>query len=227
MKNNVKISEDLNNIDSSCTNDESEDWKSYVSHNDQDSDVSFKSDNDEEVDATEIEEEGWIECIKKEFQWSYEKDGRMRKQDTATWLKKIKWRLTMRIATSSSERWLLKTTEWNPDLSSKYRSHRSNGRSTKRWEDDINEFHKKVDEKTENLIRSSIQINKKWINTVKDRKRCTLLEEKLTTNSEGRHENNTRTRRTNSHNIPTRNINEVKLSDEESADITWRKWKED
>ena len=57
----------------------SENWKSYVSHNDKDSDVSFESDNDEEVDAAEIEEEDWIECIKKEFQWSYENDERMRK----------------------------------------------------------------------------------------------------------------------------------------------------
>ena len=37
----VKTSEDLNNIDSSCTDDESEDGKSSVSHNDQDSDVTM------------------------------------------------------------------------------------------------------------------------------------------------------------------------------------------
>ena len=38
--------------------------KSDISHNDQDSDVSFESDNDEEIDAAEIEEEDWIEYIK-------------------------------------------------------------------------------------------------------------------------------------------------------------------
>ena len=51
----VKNSEDKK-IDSSCTNDESEDGKSDTSHNDQDSDVSFEIDNDEEIDAAEIEE---------------------------------------------------------------------------------------------------------------------------------------------------------------------------
>ena len=61
----VKNSEDINDIDSSCTNDESEDGKSDTSHNDQDSDVSFEIDNDEEIDAAEIEEEEWVEYIKR------------------------------------------------------------------------------------------------------------------------------------------------------------------
>ena len=52
-------------IDSSCTNDESEDGKSDTSHNDQDSDVSLEIDNDEEIDAAEIEEEEWVEFIQK------------------------------------------------------------------------------------------------------------------------------------------------------------------
>ena len=69
MKHKVKTSEDLNNIDSSCTDDESEDGKSYVSHNDQDSDVSFESDNDEEIDAAEIEEEDWAAPMKPWRRW--------------------------------------------------------------------------------------------------------------------------------------------------------------
>ena len=48
----VKTRKEFDNIDS-------------VSHNDQDSDVSFESDNDEEIDAAEIEEEDWVDCIKK------------------------------------------------------------------------------------------------------------------------------------------------------------------
>ena len=44
MKHKAKNSDELDNIDSSCTDDESEDGQSSVSHNDQDSDVSFKSD---------------------------------------------------------------------------------------------------------------------------------------------------------------------------------------
>ena len=73
MKHKVKTIEYLSNIDSSCTDDESEDGKSYVSHNDQDSDVSFESDNDEEIDAAEIEEEDWVECIKRSTNQAMEK----------------------------------------------------------------------------------------------------------------------------------------------------------
>ena len=133
--------------------------------------------------------------------------------------KTMKWGLALRIATSPSDRWLIKAAEWNPELSSTYRTNRSIGRPRKRWEDDINEFLKQVEEETENLTESSNQINKTWINKAKDRGRWTLLEENYTTNSEGRHENNTRTRR-NSHNIPARYVNGVTLSDEELAGIT-------
>ena len=65
MKHKVKTSEDLNDIDSSCTDDESEDGKSVISPNDQDSAMSFESGNDEEIDAAELEEEDWIEYIKR------------------------------------------------------------------------------------------------------------------------------------------------------------------
>ena len=47
--------------DSSCSGDESEDGQISISHKDQDSDVSFESDFDEEMDTTEIEEEDWAE----------------------------------------------------------------------------------------------------------------------------------------------------------------------
>ena len=52
------------------------------------------------------------------------------------------------------------------------------GRPRKRWEDDINEFLKLVEDETENLTKSSSQINKTWINTAKDSGRWALLEEK-------------------------------------------------
>ena len=133
--------------------------------------------------------------------------------------KKMKWRLAMRIATSPSERWLIKAAEWNPELSSKYRTNKAIGRPRKRWEDDINEFLKQVEEETENLTESSNQINKTWINTAKDCGRRTSFEENYTMTSEGRHEKYTRMRR-NSHNIPARYVNGVKRSDEEVANIT-------
>ena len=127
--------------------------------------------------------------------------------------RKMTWRLAMRIATSQKDRWLIKAAEWNPKLSSKYRTNRSRGRPRKRWEDEINEFLKQIDDETENLTESSNHINKNWINTAKERGRWTLLEENYTKNSF------TRTRR-NSHNRPARYVNGVKLSDEEKAGIT-------
>ena len=124
MKHKVETSEDLNDIDSSCTDDESEDGKSDISHNDQDSDVSFESDNDEEIDAAEIEEEDWVEYIKRSTNEAMEK---MENEKIRCWnvtQRKMKWRLAMRIALSPNERWLLKAAEWNPELSSKYRTNR-------------------------------------------------------------------------------------------------------
>ena len=139
----------------------------------------------------------------------------MLKQDS----QKMKWRLALRIATSPSERWLIKAAEWNPELSSKYRTNRAIGRPRKRWEDDINEFLKQVVEKTENLTESSNQINNTWINTAKDRGRWSLHDENYTMTSEERHEINSRTRRQwsdterrrSSHNYITQVKNEIMI----------------
>ena len=130
----------LRTAKTSCTNDESEDRESDTSHNDQDSDVSFEIDIDEEIDAAEIDEEEWIEYIRRSTIEVIEK---MENEKIRCWKltqRKMKWRLAMRIATSQKERWLIKAAEGNPELSSKYRTNRSIGRPRKRWEDDINEF---------------------------------------------------------------------------------------
>ena len=92
---------------------------------------------------------------------------------------KMKWKFALRIATSPSERWLNKAAEWNPELSSRYRTNRATGRPRKRWEDDINEFLKQEFEEIENPIESNNQTNKTWINIAKDRRRWALLEENL------------------------------------------------
>ena len=65
VKHKVKTSEEFDNIDSSCTDDGRGDGQSSVSHNDQDSDVSLEIGTDEEIDAAEIEEEEWIEYIRR------------------------------------------------------------------------------------------------------------------------------------------------------------------
>ena len=79
VKHKVKNSADINDIDSSCTNDESEDGKSDTSHNDQDSDVSFEIDNDEDIDAAEIEEEDSVEYIQRSIIEAMEKRWKMRR----------------------------------------------------------------------------------------------------------------------------------------------------
>ena len=111
-KHTVKNSEDINDIDSSCTYDESEDGKSDTSHNDQDSDVSFEIDNDEEIDAAEIEEEEWVEYIERSTNEAMEK---MENENIRCWKmtqRKMKWRLAMRIGASPNERWWIKAAEW-------------------------------------------------------------------------------------------------------------------
>ena len=100
----------------------------------------------------------------------------------------MKWKLALRIATSPSDRWLRKAAEWNPELSSRYRTNRAIGRPRKRWEDDVNEFLKQEIEETENPIESSNQTNKTWINIAKDRGRWALLEETYTMTVEERQE---------------------------------------
>ena len=82
----------------------------------------------------------------------------------------MKWKLALRIATSPSERWIKKAAEWNPDLSSRYRTNRAIGRPRKRWKDAINDFLKQVLEEKENEepIERRIQTNNNWINIAKD-----------------------------------------------------------
>ena len=47
------------------TDDESGDGQSTTTHNDVDSEVSFEDDADDEIDTTLVEEEDWIEYIKR------------------------------------------------------------------------------------------------------------------------------------------------------------------
>ena len=63
-----KTNENDDTEDFGSTEDESEDGQSSNTCYDQDSDISFTNDTDEEIDTTAIEEEEWIEYIKKEAQ---------------------------------------------------------------------------------------------------------------------------------------------------------------
>ena len=130
------------------TDDESGGGLSTTIHNDVDSDVSFEDDAGEENDTTSIEEEDWIEYIERSTEEAVKK---MESAKIRCWNKthkKMKWKLALRIATSPNDRWLRKAADWNPELSTRYRTNRAIGRARKRWEDDINEFLKQEFEDT-------------------------------------------------------------------------------
>ena len=55
------------------TDDESGDGLSTTTHNDVDSEVSFENDDDEEIDTPLIEEEDWIDYIKRSTDEAMEK----------------------------------------------------------------------------------------------------------------------------------------------------------
>ena len=172
--------EEIDINDMRSTDDESGDCQSTTTHNDVDSEVSFQDDADDEIETTLIEEEDWIEYIKRSTVDAMEK---MECAKIRCWNrihKKMKWKLAMRIATSPSDRWLKKAAEWNPELSSRCRTNRAIGRPRKRWEDDINEFLKQESEENENPIESSNQTNKTRINN--DRVRTTEVKDEDTAN---------------------------------------------
>ena len=156
------------------TDDESGDGQSTKSEDDLDSGVSFDEDSEKDIDTVEIEEEDWIDYIRRSTADAIDKMEHARIRCWNKTHRKMKWKLALRIATSPSERWLKKkAAEWNPELSSRYRTNRTIGRPKKRWEDDINDFLKQNLEEKENeepLERKS-QNNNIWINIAKDRKR--------------------------------------------------------
>ena len=144
----------------------------------------FEEDSDKEMDTIEIEEEDWIEYIKRSTADALDKMERAKIRCWNRTHKKMKWKLALRIATSPCERWLKKAAEWNPDLSSRYKTNRAIGRPRKRWEDDINDFLKQVlqEKENEDPIERRIQTNNNWINIPKDWRRWALLEGKYTMN---------------------------------------------
>ena len=165
------------------TDEESGDGQSTKSVDDVDSGATFDEDSEKEIDTSEIEEEDWIDYTERSTAEALDKMERAKIRCWNRTHKKMKWKLALRIATSPSERWLKKAAEWNPELSSRYRTNRTIGRPRKRWEDDINDFLKQnLDEKeNEEPIERKSQNNNIWINTANDRKEWARLEEKYTT----------------------------------------------
>ena len=108
-------------------------------------------------------------------------------------------------------------TDWNPELSTRYRINRAIEKPRKRWEDDINEFLKQEFEDTKNPIESSNQTNKTWISSAKDIGSWALLEEVYTMTVEERQEMR---KKEHDQRRPARYFDGVRLSDEETANIT-------
>ena len=126
------------------TDEESGDGQSTKSEDDVDSGVTFDEDSEKEIDTIEIEEEDWIDFIKRSTVDALDEMERAKIRCWNRTHKKMKWKLALRIATTPSERWFKKAAEWNPELSSRYRTNRAIGRPRKRWEDDINDFLKQI-----------------------------------------------------------------------------------
>ena len=80
--------------------------------------------------------------------------------------KRMKWRMALRVASLPNERWMVKASEWNLELRSRYKTYRSIGRPRRRWEDDINEFLNLEENETENSTESE---NNSWIKAAKNR----------------------------------------------------------
>ena len=98
------------------TDEESGDGQSTKSEDDVDSGVTFDEDSEKDIDTIEIEEEDWIDYIKRSRADALDK---MEHAQIRCWNrthKKMKWKLALRIATSPSERWFKKAAEWNPYL---------------------------------------------------------------------------------------------------------------
>ena len=100
------------------TDDESGDGQSTTSEDDLDSGVTFDEDSEKDIDTVEIEEEDWIDYIRRSTADAINKMEHARIRCWNKTHRKMKWKLALRIATSPSERWFKKAAEWNPELSS-------------------------------------------------------------------------------------------------------------
>ena len=110
------------------TDKKTEEGSDQNSNKDQDSDVTFQDEVEEEIDATENEED-WIEYIKRSTKGAEE---HMEKQKIPCWIethRRLKWRMARRIF------------DWHPRLDTSIKTRRQVGRPKRRWEDDLTGRH--------------------------------------------------------------------------------------
>ena len=80
------------------------------------------NDSDEHIDTAEIEEEDWIDYMKRSTDEARE---RMKTAEIQCWIKthrRTKWILVMRIASLPEGSWVVKAAGWNPELITKYKN---------------------------------------------------------------------------------------------------------
>ena len=89
------------------TDDESGDGQSTKSEDDVD--MTFDEDSEKDIDTVEIEEEDWIDYIRRSTADAIDKMEHARIRCWNKTHRKMKWKLALRIATSPSERWFKKS----------------------------------------------------------------------------------------------------------------------
>ena len=139
----------------------------HDSNKDQDSDVSFQDEVDEEIDATENEED-WIEFIKRSTK---EAEEHMEKLKIPCWIevhRRTKWRKARRIVFVNEQRWNRRVFDWHPGLDTSIKTRRQEGRPKRRWEDDLNEFLKI--EETQEKTKYDLTHNNTWMSEAKNAK---------------------------------------------------------
>ena len=146
------------------TDKETKEGSEQNSIKDQDSDVSFQEEADEEIDATDNEED-WIEYIKR---ITKEAEEHMEKQKIPCWIeihRRQKWRMARRIASLHEKRWTRRIFDWHPGLDTSIKTRIQVGRPKRRWEDDLNEFFKP--EETQEKTKYDLMNNNSWMTEAK------------------------------------------------------------
>ena len=182
-------------------------------------------DNVEEIDTTEIEEEDCVDYEKKEAPTKPKKRWERRRLDAGTRLTKNEMETGAKNYHTTEWEMVDKSCSMEPRTQLKIQDQQSDWKT----KENMRRWHQRIPQicwrkETENLTKSSNQINKTWINTSKDQGRWALLEENST---KWLQKKDMKTIREwgNSQNRPARYVNGVRLSDEEVANITQRKVK--
>ena len=115
-----------------------------------------------------------------------------------------------------SERWLVNAAEWNPELSSKYRTNTVVGEDGKTTSTNSSNL-KKLRPKTQ--LKATTNSRNHGSMQHEDSGRWTPLENDDTMTAEERYESNARARR-NTQSRPASCVNGVRLSDDEVANLT-------